>query len=302
MPHPECHLQPASSHRPQKKICSESEILAIFACAWNTGRKRSQPTGFKAYARNACRRGNGAEIIQETYNNKAKNMTKTTNTTQKNKQAESQNLLQHMVYALITVVITVHAFVLYSLYFVEGDSLMQATGTSSFAQAIRSQGGVYMFGTYLPVWAVILVETVCAFVLAVAVGSPLAFRLANRKFDPRRNHPMIFESAIITATVCIMCPSMSLLADLFYYPYYDGFSLTDFMLRWFRLVCYNLPFAYFSQMFFVQPFVRFAIRKLFSNKIEQRNEQNPDKTVKPQDETEAIADIIIRENEIAVGK
>jgi len=207
-----------------------------------------------------------------------------------------------LVYALITVVITVHAFVFYSLYVVEGDALMRSTGTTSVLQAIGSQGGVYMFGNYLPIWLVIVVETVCAFVLAVGMGSPLAFKLASRKFDPRRNHPMIFESAVITATVCLMCPSMSLLADAFYYPYYEGFNVIDFMCRWFRLVCYNLPFAYFSQMFFVQPFVRFAIRRLFPTNIAQRNERNATKTVKPTDETEAIADVIIREKEIAAGK
>ena len=161
---------------------------------------------------------------------------------------------------------------------------------------------IYMFGSHLPIWLVIVVETVCAFVLAVGMGSPLAFKLASRKFDPRRNHPMIFESAVITATVCLMCPSMSLLADAFYYPYYEGFNVIDFMCRWFRLVCYNLPFAYFSQMFFVQPFVRFAIRRLFPTNIAQRNERNATKTVKPTDETEAIADVIIREKEIAAGK
>ena len=215
---------------------------------------------------------------------------------------KSQNQIQHLVYALITVVITVHAFVFYSLYVVEGDVLMRSTGTTSVLQAIGSQGGVYMFGSHLPIWLVIVVETVCAFVLAVGMGSPLAFRLASRKFDPRRNHPLIFESAIITATVCIMCPSMSLLADVFYYPYYKGFDVIDFLCRWFRLVCYNLPFAYFSQMFFVQPFVRFAIRRLFPTNIAQRNERNVTKTVKPTDETEAIADVIIREKEIAAGK
>lgn len=215
---------------------------------------------------------------------------------------KSQNQIQHLVYALITVVITVHAFVFYSLYVVEGDALMQATGTASVLQAIGSQGGVYMFGTHLPIWLVIVVETVCAFVLAVSVGSPLAFRLASRKFDPRRNHPMIFESAVITATVCLMCPSMSLLADAFYYPYYEGFDVVDFLCRWFRLVCYNLPFAYFSQMFFVQPFVRFAIHRIFPADIAQRDERNATKTVKPADETEAIADVIIREKEIAAGK
>ena len=211
----------------------------------------------------------------------------------------SKNRTQHLVYALITVFITVHLFVFYSLYVVEGDSLMQATGTASVLQALDSQGGVYMLGTYLPIWLMILIETVCAFVLAVAMGSPLAFRLASRKFDPRRNHPMIFESAIITATVCLMCPSMSLLADFFYYPYYEGFDVIDFLCRWFRLVCYNLPFAYFSQMFFVQPFVRFVIRRLFASNIAQRNEKNSNKTVKPSDESEAIADVIIREDEIA---
>ena len=36
--------------------------------------------------------------------------------------------------------------------------------------------------------------------------------------------------------------------------------------------------------------------------IEERNERNSNKTVKPADETEAIADVIIREKEIAAGK
>lgn len=215
---------------------------------------------------------------------------------------KSQNQIQHLVYALITVGITVPAFVFYSLYVVEGDTLMQATGTSSVLQAIECQGGVYMFGSYLPLWMVVAVELVCAYLLAVFMGSPLAFRLASRKFDPRRNHPMIFESAIITSTVCLMCPSMSLLADLFYYPYHEGFNIITLLCRWFRLVCYNLPFAYFSQMFFIQPFVRFAIRRIFPSNIARRNERNASKTVKPTDETEAIADVIIRENEIAAAE
>ena len=66
-----------------------------------------------------------------------------------------------------------------------------------------------------------------------------------------------------------------------YYPYYEGFDVVDFLCRWFRLVCYNLPFAYFSQMFFVQPFVRFAIRRIFPANIAQRDERNATKTVKP---------------------
>ncbi|MBR0178576.1 MAG: hypothetical protein IJQ11_14255 [Bacteroidales bacterium] len=194
-----------------------------------------------------------------------------------NSQSHS-NQVQHLVYALITVFITVHAFVFYNLYVIEGDDIMRATGATSVWQAIDSQGGVYMFGNYLPIWLMILIEMIFAFVLAVTMGSPLAFRLASRKFDPRRNHPMIFESAIITATVCLMCPSMSLLADFFYYPYYQGFNIIDFLCRWFRMICYNLPFAYFSQMFFVQPFVRFVTSKIFAENIARRDERNKTKT------------------------
>ena len=51
-----------------------------------------------------------------------------------------------------------------------------------------------------------------------------------------------------------------------------------------------------------QPFVRFSIRRIFPSNIEERNERNSNKTVKPADETEAIADVIIREKEIAAGK
>ena len=85
-------------------------------------------------------------------------------------------------------------------------------------------------------------------------------------------------------------------------PYHEGFSTITLLCRWFRLVCYNLPFAYFSQMFFIQPFVRFAIRRIFPSNIARRNERNASKTVKPTDEAEAIADVFIREKEIAAAE
>ena len=54
-----------------------------------------------------------------------------------------------------------------------------------------------------------------------------------------------FESAIITATVCLMCPSMSFIAAWLYYPYYDGFNIWTLLANWLRLICYNFPFAFF---------------------------------------------------------
>ena len=44
-----------------------------------------------------------------------------------------QNQLQRMVFAFLTVVITVHAYVFYSLYVINGGTLMAVTGEPSSA-------------------------------------------------------------------------------------------------------------------------------------------------------------------------
>ena len=174
-----------------------------------------------------------------------------------------QNLFERMMFALITVVITVHAFVFYNLYVVSGSTLKSAAGTGRVLEAIRSLGGVYMFGHWLPIWAVILVEFACAYTLETLMGSPMSFKLASRCFDPRETHPVLFETAIISATVGLMCPAMSFLAAWMYYPYYEGFDLIHLLANWLRLVCFNFPFAWLSQLFFIQPFVRRVFKLVF---------------------------------------
>lgn len=97
-----------------------------------------------------------------------------------------RNQFQRMVFAFLTVVVTVHAYVFYSLYVVNGSTLMAATGENSVIVAINAQGGVYMFGRMLPIWAVVLVEFCFAYTLEVLIGSPCSFKLASRVFDPRK--------------------------------------------------------------------------------------------------------------------
>ena len=113
------------------------------------------------------------------------------------------------------------------------------------------------------VGAVVLVEFCLAYCLEVTVGSPCSFRLACRVFDPRTTHPMLFETTVICATVGLMCPAMSFLAALLYYPYYAGFHVVTLLANWLELVCCNFPFAFFSQLFFIQPLVRTLFRALF---------------------------------------
>ena len=175
-----------------------------------------------------------------------------------------KNQFQRMMFALMTVIVTVHCYVFYSLYVINGQTLMDVTGADGVLAAIRIQGGVYMLGRMVPIWAVVLTEFFLAYCLEILVGSPCSFRLAARCFRVEETHPVLFETAVICATVGIMCPAMSLIAAFLYYPYYAGFHASTLLANWGRLVCFNFPFAFFSQLFFIQPLIRTAFRAIFA--------------------------------------
>lgn len=174
-----------------------------------------------------------------------------------------QNQFQRMIFALLTVIITVHAYVFYSLYVINGGTFMALTGETSVIKAINVMGGVSMFGKSIPIWAIVLIEFCCAYLLENILGSPLSFKLACKVFNPKETHPVLFETAVICATVGIMCPAMSFLAAFMYYPYYSGFNIFTLLANWMKLVCLNFPFAYFTQLFLIQPFVRTLFKLLF---------------------------------------
>lgn len=180
-----------------------------------------------------------------------------------------RNQFERCIFALITVIITVHAYVFYSLYVVNGSVLMEVTGQSSVLSAINAQGGVYMIGRMVPIWAVVVLEFVLAYILEMVMGSPCSFKLACKVFDPKTTHPVLFESAIICATVGLMCPAMSFIAAFLYYPYYAGFSILTLLANFLKLVCFNFPFAFFTQLFFIQPFVRTVFKAIFRKNKKQ---------------------------------
>lgn len=181
-----------------------------------------------------------------------------------------RNQFQRMVFAFITVVITVHAYVFFSLYVVHGNMFMELTGESSVIAAINKMGGVPVFGKPIPIWAVVLIEFALAYTLENVLGSPLSFKLASKVFNPRKTHPVLFETAIICTTVGIMCPSMSFIAAFLYYNYQAGFNMWTLLADWLKLVCFNFPFAFFTQLFFIQPFVRTVFKVIFAKDIAAR--------------------------------
>jgi len=173
------------------------------------------------------------------------------------------NKFERMMFALITVIITVHAYVFYSLYVVNGDLFLSLTGETSVLAAVNAMGGVMVLGRNIPIWGVVVLEFCLAYLLENVMGSPCSFKLACRVFNPRETHPVLFETAIICATVGLMCPAMSFLAAILYYPYYMGFNLFTLLANFLELVCYNFPFAFFTQLFFIQPLVRTLFKAIF---------------------------------------
>lgn len=169
-----------------------------------------------------------------------------------------------LIFALLTVIVTVHAYVFYSLYVVNGETLMSINKANSVISAINNQGGVYIIGRMLPIWAVVLIEFIFAYTLEITIGSPMSFKLVSKIFDKKNTHPVLFETAIICATVAIMCPAMSFIASILYFPYYNGFNIFTLLANFIKLVCYNFPFAYFSQLFFIQPLIRTIFKTFFT--------------------------------------
>lgn len=183
-----------------------------------------------------------------------------------------RNKFQRMIFALLTVIVTVHAYVFYNLYVVNGNYFLSMEGAASVIDGINLNGGVMMLGRMVPIWAVVLVEFCLAYMLECMLGSPCSFKLACRVFNPKTTHPVLFESAIICATVGLMCPSMSFLAAILYYPYYAGFDVFTLLANWLKLVCFNFPFAFFTQLFFIQPLIRTVFKVIFAKDIKNREQ------------------------------
>lgn len=151
---------------------------------------------------------------------------------------------QRVIFALITVVITVHLFVFYNLAIEMGGMSNQV---------------------FIASRKVIVIEFVFAFLLEIFIASPLSERLAFRVVNPREDKSYVVTTAIICATVGLMCPMMSFVATILY----NGFT-TEFLAQWMQKIVINFPFAFFSQLFFIQPFVRFLFNTIFKEQLKSK--------------------------------
>jgi len=156
------------------------------------------------------------------------------------------------IFALITVLITVPCFVFYCLSI--------------------EKGGILNVD---PIFALTLIpiEFILAYTCEMLIGSPLSLKLAFKAVNPKENNPMTVETAIICATVCIMCPLMTFLATILYKGIFPALVFNDptftignfflyFIPNFLQTFVQNFPFALLSQLFFIQPLTRRIFKKI----------------------------------------
>lgn len=103
-----------------------------------------------------------------------------------------------------------------------------------------------------------------AFILDFFLYGSLSKKLAFRIVNPAEDKPIMIILAISSITVCLMCPSMSLVATLlFKNPGKEVIAI------WLQTTALNFPMAFFWQIFFAGPLVRTIFGMIFKEKEEQ---------------------------------
>ena len=97
-----------------------------------------------------------------------------------------------------------------------------------------------------------------AFILDFFLYGSLSKKLAFRIVNPAEDKPIMIILAISSITVCLMCPSMSLVATLlFKNPGKEVIAI------WLETTALNFPMAFFWQIFFAGPLVRKIFGAIF---------------------------------------
>ncbi len=147
---------------------------------------------------------------------------------------------QDFIYTIIMVILMVYGMVCYNVSLNVGG--MQ---NFVFLEAIKE----------LPIMGTI------AFLLEFLIIGKLAQKLAFRLVNPKEDKPIFVVLAISSMIVCLMCPIMSFIGCLLF----GQVTIDTFIARWLQTFVLNFPMAFFYQIFYAGPFVRWIFKKIFRN-------------------------------------
>ena len=96
-----------------------------------------------------------------------------------------------------------------------------------------------------------------AFVLEFFIVDNLAHKLAFR-IVTQKDRPIAITIAISVMIICIMCPTMSLIATILFKK-----AGSQFVAVWLQTTFMNFPVAFFWQLMYCGPLIRFIFTKVF---------------------------------------
>ncbi len=148
-----------------------------------------------------------------------------------------QTKLQNVVYTIIMAIIMVYGMIVYNVALSTG-----GVTNATFVMALHE----------MPIMVPI------AIVLEFFIVEKLATRLAFTVVRPT-DRPQVITYAISTMIVCIMCPTMSLIATLLFKAPSFG--------TWIQTWGMNMPMALIWQLLFAGPLTRLIFRALFGKQL-----------------------------------
>ena len=100
-----------------------------------------------------------------------------------------------------------------------------------------------------------------AFILDFFFVGHVAKKTAFRIVNPEKGNPFHLVLAISVVSVAWMCPLMSLVATILFKD-----AGNQFIAVWLQTIALNFPMAFFWQMLYAGPFVRFVFRQIYREK------------------------------------
>ena len=149
---------------------------------------------------------------------------------------------QDFIFTIIMVIVMVYAIVCYNIAITEG-----GMSNNIFLEAL----------TELPIMGVI------AFILEFFVIGNITKKITFNLINPEKVPPILITIMISSLTVAFMCPIMSFFATLIF----NYSSIDNVIATWLQLSVRNFPMAFFWQIFYAGPFVRFIFRKIFKKQL-----------------------------------
>lgn len=153
---------------------------------------------------------------------------------------------QKLIFTFLTVIITVHLFVFYNVAIEKGSMSNQV-----FFDSLK----------------LVPIEFIFAFFLQTFFGGPISMNLAFKIVNPQKDNPFIVKTVIICCTIIFMCPAMSFVSTILY----NGLNC-EFFAHWAQNIVFNFPFAFFTQIFFIQPIVRKLFKTIFKQNLPIKTE------------------------------